>query len=92
MATNNDTPNDTKRPCYEVRLNAIRVSVWKNQGESGNWFNTVVTRRYRDGEEWRETNTLNGLADLALAYEGLRLARDFIADAERAMQTGQAAA
>lgn len=93
MATKSDkSVNDGNRPCFEVRLNAIRVSVWRNQGDSGDWFNTVVTRRYREGEEWRETNTLNGLADLALAIEGARLARDFIADQERTMQAAAGAA
>ena len=87
MANKNDnTTNDGNRPSFEVRLNAIRVSVWLNHSENGDWFNTVITRRYRDGEDWKETNTFNGLADLALVLEGGRLAREFIADQEFSMQ------
>ncbi len=93
MAKKTDTQSgDSKHPCWEVRLNSIRVSVWRNSGESGEWFNTVITRRYKDGEEWKETNALNGLADLALVLEGARLARDYIADQHRAMQHEEYAA
>lgn len=87
-----NSSSDGKRPSFEVRLNAIRVSVWRNHGESGEWFNTVITRRYKEGDEWRETNALNGLADLALVLEGARLARNYIADRERAMQHEEDAA
>ena len=83
---NETATNGGRHPAFETRLNSIRVSVWRNHGENGDWFNTVITRRYKDGEEWRETNALNGLADLALVIEGARLARDFIAEQERAMQ------
>ncbi len=87
MAKKNETSTvDSNRPLFEVRLGAIRVSVWRNQSDNGDWFNTVITRRYRDGEDWKETNTFNGLADLALVSEGARLARDFIADQELRIQ------
>ncbi len=83
MGKKNETAiNDAKLPVFDTRLNSIRVSVWRNHGENGEWFNTVITRRYKDGDEWRETNALNGLADLALMIEGARLARDFIAAEE----------
>ena len=86
MAKKKDHTTEGNRPSFEVRLGAIRVSVWRNHGENGDWFNTVITRRYRDGEDWKETNTFNGLADLALALEGGRLAREFIAGQELAVQ------
>jgi hypothetical protein len=72
----------TNKPAYEIRLNHIRVSVWSNASDRGSWFNTVVTRRYKDGEEWKDSNSFSGLADLALVTEGVRLARDFISRAE----------
>jgi hypothetical protein len=72
----------TNKPAYEIRLNHIRVSVWANSSERGTWFNTVLTRRYKDGEEWKDSNSFSGMADLALVAEGVRLARDFIARAE----------
>ncbi len=69
-------------PAFVRRLNHVRVSVWMNTGDNGNWFNTVITRRYRDGEEWKDSSAFNGLGDLALLAEGIRLAQNFIADNE----------
>lgn len=71
--------NTKQTPVYEIRLAHIRVSVWANRSERGTWFNTVVTRRYRDGDEWKDSNSFSGLADLAIVVEGIRLARDYIA-------------
>ena len=73
---------DGNKPAFEARLNNIRVSVWQNTGENGDWFNTVITRRYKDGDEWKDSNTFNGLADLALVNEANRLAREFIVASE----------
>jgi hypothetical protein len=70
--------NEKPTPAFEARLNHIRVSVWANSNNGKAWFNTVVTRRYRDGDEWKDSNSFSGLGDLALAAEGVRLAQDFI--------------
>lgn len=70
------------KPAFEKRLNHIRVTVWENQSEGKPWFNTVITRRYQDGTEYKDTNTFNGLADLALVAEAVSLARDFIRQRE----------
>lgn len=72
-----------KKPAFEQRLNHIRVTCWENRSTEGRrWFNTTVTRRYKDGEEWKEATTFNGLADLTLVTECIRLATDFIRRAE----------
>ena len=68
----------TNGPVFEKRLNHIRVSVWQNVNEGKPWFNAVFTRRFKDGDEWRDSNTFNGLADLALLQEALDLARAYI--------------
>lgn len=74
---------ETNKPAFEARLNHIRVSVWENEGERGSrWFNTTITRRFKDGDEYRDTSTYSGLADLALVSEAARLAREFIAGEE----------
>jgi hypothetical protein len=65
-------------PVFERRLNHIRVSVWRNVNEGRPWFNTVFTRRYKDGNDWRDSNSFNGLADLALLQEALEQAREYI--------------
>ncbi len=73
----------TSSPAYEARLNHIRVAVWENTRKDGKrWFNSSATRRYQDGNEWKEATTFNGLADLALLAEAVRMAQEFIRRAE----------
>lgn len=81
--------NDEKKPAFEARLNHVRVSVWRNSGDNGEWFNTVITRRYRDGEEWKDSNAFNGLGDIALVSEAVRLARVFIARQELGLDSDE---
>ena len=66
------------RPAFEARLNHLRATVWENRKEGSTWYTLTVTRRYRDGEQWKDAHSLNGLADIVLAREALKLAADFI--------------
>ena len=70
--------DEKKKPVFEHRLNSIRVSVWKNDGDHGQFYNTVIVRRYKDGDDWHDSSSFNGLADLALVNEAARLAQAFI--------------
>jgi hypothetical protein len=38
----------------------------------------AITRRYKEGEEYRDATTFNGLADLAVVSEAVLLAQQFI--------------
>jgi hypothetical protein len=66
------------RPAFEARLNHLRATVWENRKDGATWYTVNVTRRYRDGEQWKDAHSLNGLADIVLAREALQLAADFI--------------
>lgn len=80
---------DKTQPAYEARLNHIRVTAWENSSNDGKtWFNTTVTRRYQDGTDWKDATTFNGLADLALVAEAVRMAQDFIRRTEQRHDTG----
>jgi hypothetical protein len=70
----------TQSPAYEARLNHVRVTIWQNVNKGSKFYNTVITRRYRDGDEFKETNTFSGLGDLALLGEAVNLAQLFIRD------------
>ena len=74
--------DEKKKPVFEQRLNSIRVSVWENESEHGLFYNTVIVRRYKDGDDWKDSSSFNGLADLALVTEAARLARKFITEQE----------
>ena len=73
---------EKNRPCYEKRIGSIRVAVWENINDSNGtpkrWHNVSLTRRYKDGNDWKEAPTLNGLGDLAQAALALQLAIEWI--------------
>lgn len=79
-----------KRPAFQKRLNHMRVTVWANTTENNSgdknsgatWFSTEIKRRYQDGTDWHDSYSLNGVADIVLAIEGLTQARNFIRDQE----------
>jgi hypothetical protein len=58
-------PND--KPVHEVRLGAIKATVWKNDTGNGVRFNTTFTRLYRDGNEWKNTSSFGRDDLLAVA-------------------------
>jgi len=66
------------KPVYEKRIGGVRVAIWENQNGSGIWHNVSIMRHYKDGEDWKEASTYNGLGDLALVREAVEVARDWI--------------
>lgn len=73
---------EKSRPCFEKRVGSIRIAVWENTSESNGtpkkWHNVAITRRYKDGNDWKDAPTLNGLGDLAQAALAVQLAIDWI--------------
>jgi len=57
--------NEHTKPAGEIRLGAIKATIWRNETETGARFNTVVSRIYRDGEQWKSTDSF-GRDDLLL--------------------------
>ena len=72
------TQQQPTRPAFEARLNHLRATVWENRKDGATWYTLTVTRRYREGEQWKDAHSLNGLADIVLAREALKLAAEFI--------------
>ena len=71
---------DERKPVFEERLGAIRVTIWENSDKEGNVFhNTTVVRRFKSGaDEWSNSNSYTGLSDLALLKEAVDLARAWL--------------
>jgi len=74
MKNKANTPNANK-PAHEIRLSGVRATIWKNDTDNGPRFNTTFERSYRDGEEWKSTDSF-GRDDLLtvgfVATEALR--------------------
>jgi len=45
------------RPAVEVRFGNIRAAVWRNEAEAGPWYNVTFERSYRDGTEYKSSQS-----------------------------------
>ncbi len=62
------------QPAAKFRLGYVTATVWLNDKH----YNTVVSKSYKDGEDWKETDQL-GTGDLLNAAKVLQRAEEFIA-------------
>lgn len=46
-----------KRPVHEIRIGSIKAAIWRNEGPNGHWHGVTFERLYKDGEEWKSTNS-----------------------------------
>lgn len=53
------------KPVHEVRLGAIKAAIWKNDTQNGVRYNATFSRLYKDGEEWKTTDSF-GREDLLI--------------------------
>ena len=66
---------ETRRslPAAKFRLGYVTATVWRND----DFFNTVLSKSYKDGDEWKDTDQL-GTGDLMNAVRALQRSEDFI--------------
>ncbi len=67
-----------KAPAYQNRIGGIRATVWENQTDGRTYHNINLVRRFKDGDEWRDSSTLNGVADALSSMEALRCCVEYI--------------
>lgn len=53
------------RPVHEVRIGRVKALVWRNQTVKGTFHNVTLARLYKDGDEWKQTESF-GRDDLPL--------------------------
>lgn len=72
-------PTDTKKnkPAHELRLGPIKAVVWANNTEYGVRHNVTITRLYKDGKDWKTTDSF-GREDLPLVSKVADLAHSWI--------------
>ena len=67
-----------QKPVKKIKLGSIQASIWENQGDNGkSWFNVVVIRTYRDGDEYKDTNSFNH-SDLPVVSKAMDFAYSWI--------------
>jgi len=45
------------QPAHEVRLGQIKATIWRNETQNGVRYNVTFARIYKEGDEWRSTES-----------------------------------
>jgi hypothetical protein len=74
--------SEKQRPVHEIRLGAVRASIWENKTEYGVRYNVTLERLYpvkldENRRTWKSTSSL-GREELLLACKVLDLAHTWI--------------
>lgn len=66
------------KPAHEIRLGRVKATIWANQSDQGGtWYNVTPARIYKDGEEWKESDSF-GRDDLLVLAKVLNEAHTWI--------------
>lgn len=63
------------KPAAKFRVGYVSATVWQND----KYFNVVLSKAYKDGDEWKDTDQL-GHGDLMNAVLVLKRAEQFISE------------
>ena len=53
------------KPVHEVRFGRIKAAIWENATENGSRHNVTFSRLYKDGDQWKDSQSF-GRDDLPL--------------------------
>ena len=75
---------EKKQPKHQIRIASVKASIWENSTESGTRYNVTFERLYKDGEEWKYSESfgrddllvLSKVADQAHTYLCKQLQKD----------------
>lgn len=73
--TTSTMPKQT--PAHEIRLGAVKAAIWRNDTDKGVRYNVTVSRLYKDGDDWKNTDSF-GRDDLLLLCKVLDKAHTWI--------------
>jgi hypothetical protein len=62
---------------HEIRHRRIRATIWQNETAKGPMYNVTMSRSYRDGDQWKDSQSF-GFDDLMTLAKALYDAHSFI--------------
>jgi hypothetical protein len=68
-----------QQPVHEFRICSIKAAIWENQTNNGTRFNVTLARIYKDGEQWKSTDSF-GRDDLLLLAKVVDQAHTWISE------------
>jgi hypothetical protein len=75
--------SDNAKPAHKIRNRALSVTIWKNESEKGPWYSVTPSRIYKQGDQWKESDSF-GVDDLLPLAKLLDQAHTWIVNAEQA--------
>ncbi len=66
-----------KKPVHEIRLGTIKAAIWENETTNGTRHNVSIARLYKDGDEWKRSESF-GRDDLPLLAKVVDQAHSWI--------------
>jgi hypothetical protein len=73
------SPTAKAKPVHELRLGKVKAAVWANETEQGVRLNVTFSRLYRDGDEWRSSDSF-GRGELLLLAKVADLAHTWVCE------------
>ena len=67
------------KPAHKCRIGFVTATIWENQSNGNAFYTVTMSRSYKDGEDYKETDNL-GHSDLLNAAKVLTRAEDWIAN------------
>ena len=78
----NETIGRSNLPAHEVRMGKIVAAIWAHDTQYGPRHNVTLTRIYKEGEEWKRSDSF-GRDDLLLVCKVLDRAHNWIFQQEQ---------
>ena len=47
----------SRKPIHEIRMGRIKAAIWQNETDNGIRYNVTVSRLYKDGNDWKQTES-----------------------------------
>jgi hypothetical protein len=67
------------RPVHEVRLGFVKASIWENTSNDVTRMNVTIQKFYKDGDQWKSTESF-GRDDLLVLAKVVDRAHSWICD------------
>ena len=74
---------DKATPAHKFRNRARSVTIWKNDSDKGPWYSVTPGRTYKQGDQWKESDSF-GVDDLLPLAKLLDEAHSWIVHTEQA--------
>jgi hypothetical protein len=71
------------KPAHKLRSGALTVTIWKNDGDKGPWYSVTPSRSFKQGDDWKESDSY-GYDDLLPLAKLIDQAHSWIQDKQQA--------